>query len=45
MQKDPDEMINLFDDPESLAIRQAHMEMIAKRRQDQIPAAERVGWH
>ncbi len=45
MQEDPDEMINLFDDPARAGIRKEHMDMIRSRKQDQIPRAERVGWH
>lgn len=45
MQEDPDEMINLFDDPGSRIARNEHMDMIRSRAQDQIPRAPRVGWH
>ncbi|WP_341349545.1 sulfatase/phosphatase domain-containing protein, partial [Cognatishimia maritima] len=45
MQEDPDEMVNLFDDPGAGAVRQEHMDMIRSRAKDQIPRAPRVGWH
>ena len=45
MQEDPDEMVNLFDDPGAAKVRRAHMDMIRARADDQIPRAPRVGWH
>lgn len=45
MQDDPDEMVNLFDDPGAAAIRRLHMDMIHSRPADQIPRCPRVGWH
>lgn len=45
MQEDPNEMINLFDDPSRSAVKAEHMDMINSRVKDQIPASVRVGWH
>lgn len=45
LQEDPQEMINLFDDPGYRAVRTHHMDMIRSRPDDMIPVAERVGWH
>ena len=45
MQGDPDEMVNLFDDPGSARVRKEHMDMIRSRPADQIPVSPRVGWH
>ncbi|MGQ7845905.1 sulfatase family protein [Granulosicoccus sp. 3-233] len=45
MQEDPDELINLFDDPGYASVRQEHLDMIRSRPADQIPVSPRVGWH
>ena len=42
---DPDEMVNLFDDPGLRPLRNLHMDMIRSRAEDQIPRSPRVGWH
>lgn len=45
LRNDPDEMINLFDDPGYRAVQREHLDMIRARPKDQIPASPRVGWH
>lgn len=45
MQEDPDEMVNLFDDPGYANARGELLEMIKARPGEIIPAAPRVGWH
>ncbi|SCZ70906.1 Arylsulfatase A [Epibacterium ulvae] len=45
MQEDPEEMINLFDDPSRATVKTELLDMIRSRPQDQIPVAPRVGWH
>ncbi|WP_336055551.1 sulfatase family protein [Nitratireductor sp. CH_MIT9313-5] len=45
IKNDPDEMNNLFDDPNAQSVRKELMSMIKSRPADQIPVAPRVGWH
>ncbi len=45
MQEDPHELRNLFEDPARSAVRREMMDMIRSRPADQIPVAERIGWH
>ncbi|WP_323772083.1 sulfatase-like hydrolase/transferase [Antarctobacter sp.] len=45
LQDDPQEKVNRFEDPDFVAIRREHHDMIRSRPDDMIPAAPRVGWH
>lgn len=45
LHEDPEELINLFDDPAAKAVRSSLFEMLHSRPDDMVPAAARVGWH